>query len=337
MSGDRKCFQITILNDNISEPVETFLVSLDTTLGENVTITNHSITVVIVDDGECIEEALSTSTCFNYSNVDYTEMDPESSCSINGYLLTDKIREEREEVVTKIRKLLPIALPSLSPRDGGESLEETYVQLAVHFDRPITPEGRAKFTAAMDEIFSTYSEECSGEVAVPDSHAITELATSFKELTRRLTTISTEDLSKVRAIYGRFLCYSESEETSSRRRRQIVTECECPGEVTLSCHFYACLTALEIETIIGFGTDIDRTPCIGFAVDTTGSMGGEIASARRVILEFIKTQADNTWCYVLVPFNDLGVGHPMSEFILSQSKGSESGMGGWRRGGGGGG
>ena len=244
-------------------------------------------------------------------------MDPESSCSINGYLLTDKIREEREEVVTKIRKLLPIALPSLSPRDGGESLEDTYMQLAAHFDRPITPEGRAKFTAAMDEIFSTYSEECSGEVAVPDSHAITELATSFKELTRRLTTINTEDLSKVRAIYGRFLCYSEREETFSRRRRQT---CECPGEVTLSCHFYACLTALEIETIMGFGNDFIGTPCIGFAVDTTGSMSGEIASARRVILEFIKTQADSTWCYVLVPFNDLGVGHPMSEFILSQSQ-----------------
>ena len=60
IDGDRKCFQITILNDDISEPVETFLVSLDTaTPGDNVTITNHSITVFIIDDGECMEETLS--------------------------------------------------------------------------------------------------------------------------------------------------------------------------------------------------------------------------------------------------------------------------------------
>ena len=242
-------------------------------------------------------------------------MDPEASCSISGYLLTDKILVEREEFVITIRKLLPINLPAPSLRDGGGSLEETYVQLATYFNRPISTDGRAKFTAAMDEIFGTYSEECSGEVTIPGSRALTELAASFNELTRRLGTISSEDLSQARAIYGRFLCYSEREETSSRKKRQSDEDAECESITTSYQFFEKCLTASQIKTISGFGNDEGDYPCIAFAVDTTGSMGNEIASARRVILEFMKTQANSTLCYMLVPFNDHGVGHPMSEYF----------------------
>lgn len=155
------------------------------------------------------------------------------------------------------------------------------------------------FTAAMDEIYTTYTNECSRDVSVPSSRTIAELAESFKELTRRLSTISTEGLTQARAIYGRFLCYSEREVVTStaRAKRQIDldAECKCPAAsvVTLSCHFFACLSAAEIETIVGFGNGVDGFPCIGFAVDTTGSMADEISAAQRVILEFIKTQADS--------------------------------------------
>jgi hypothetical protein len=233
-----------------------------------------------------------------------------SVCSIEGYLLTDNIQEEREAVVIRIRELLPIDLPPSSGDRVG--LEETFVQLAEVFDRPTTPERYAKFTAAMDEIQTSYANECSGTVSVPSKHEITELANAFKELTRRLNYISAANLTKARAIYGRFLCYTERE-ASVRTKRQS-TECECPSdrEVTLSCHFFACLEAEEMKTIVGFGNDPDSFACIGFAVDTTGSMSGEIAAARRVILEFIKTQANSTLCYMLVPFNDHGIGHPMS-------------------------
>ena len=41
-------------------------------------------------------------------------------------------------------------------------------------------------------------------------------------------------------------------------------------------------------------------------MDATESTSEEIAVARRVILQFIKSQADSTVCYLLVPFNDFG-------------------------------
>lgn len=50
MGSVRECFQIPILNDNISEPVEIFLVSLDTAT-PGVDFINRTLTVVIIDDG----------------------------------------------------------------------------------------------------------------------------------------------------------------------------------------------------------------------------------------------------------------------------------------------
>lgn len=51
MSGARECFQIPILNDDISEGVETFKVSLDTP-SPGIDFINKTLTVVIIDDGK---------------------------------------------------------------------------------------------------------------------------------------------------------------------------------------------------------------------------------------------------------------------------------------------
>lgn len=217
-------------------------------------------------------------------------------------------------------------------------MEHTYVQLAEFFKHTLSSKGRAKFTAAMDEISTAYTEECSGDVIVPDT--ITELAESFRELMRslRLNTINTEDLSQARSIYGKFLCYSESdqEDVVERVKRQDpvvyrpvtttdaspttedpeanaecqnVTECNCPEIITEPCHFFACLEVSEIRFICGFGNGLSEEPCIGFLVDTSGSMEGEIEAAKRVIFQFLKSQADSTACYILLPFNDFDYDH----------------------------
>lgn len=193
----------------------------------------------------------------------------------------------------------------------------------------------------MDEIYATYSEECSGAVDIPDHDRINKLAESFHELTRGLNTISAERLTQARSIYSKFICYNERGNVLVRARRQIdpvsveitigylpvttdavtietppgsdataecfnATECVCPenNNITEPCHFFACLTVSETKFICGFGNDISEEPCIGFLVDTSGSMREEIAAARRVILQFMKSQANSSVCYLLVSFND---------------------------------
>lgn len=261
----------------------------------------------------------------SYSVSDTVILDPSHStsaeeppCTIDDYLLVDQIGEEREDVIEIVRTLLPVDLPSL--RLGEGSSEQTYMQLAEFFKHSTSPKGRAKFITAMDEIYIAYSEECSGAITIPDRDKITELANAFKELMKGLSSITAESLTQARSIYAKFLCYNERGAVLPRTKRQVpvgippvsdddsynATKCDCPGHnnITEPCHFFACLGVSETKFICGFGNDRSGTPCIGFIVDTTGSMAGEIAAAKRVILQFLKSQADSTVCYLLVPFND---------------------------------
>ena len=51
--SDRQCYHLDILNDNISEPVESFQVSLDAAItGQDVVFINQTLTVYVSDDGE---------------------------------------------------------------------------------------------------------------------------------------------------------------------------------------------------------------------------------------------------------------------------------------------
>lgn len=53
--SNRQCYQLVILNDNVSEPVESFRVSLGTAwTGQDVTFVNQTLTVSISDDGEML-------------------------------------------------------------------------------------------------------------------------------------------------------------------------------------------------------------------------------------------------------------------------------------------
>lgn len=237
----------------------------------------------------------------------------ETTCSLNAYLLVDDVQEEKEEVIETIRNLLPFDLPTPTSSSPDTS-NQVYEQLAELFEESPSTEGRDKFTAAVDEIFTAYNTECS-ESSIPGTESITSLVTKFNELTTGLNSIRKEDLSQARGIYGKFLCLQETSGGGRRKRQSGISmdeedyespsECECPSSgVTEACHFFACLKVSVVQFIMGFGNSKDDLPCIGFIVDTTGSMGNEIAAARRIILQFIKSQADSTYCYLLVPFND---------------------------------
>ena len=245
--------------------------------------------------------------------TDHTATDDMSSCSLNEYLLVHEIEEEKERVVETISNLLPFDLPA-SNSSNPEATTEVYDQLAELFDEVPTTASRDRFTAAVDDIHTAYAAECGGTSSgIPETDVISSLATKFRELTKGLNSIRQEALDEARDIYGKFLCYQEKATGSGRRRKRAdfiePTDCaldDCPAVISEPCHFFACLEISVTKFIMGFGNSADNQPCIGFIVDTTGSMGEEIAAAKRIILQFIKSQADSTVCYLLVPFNDYG-------------------------------
>ena len=144
---------------------------------------------------------------------------------------------------------------------------------------------------------------------------VTELASEFsKAFSRELTD---ENLQEIRTIFGELLC-AESMEQDLPTSSSIMTrcparrDCTCPvggirSVLTCASEFFACLDPGDhIGPIFGFSRQTHR--CLAFIVDTTGSMGDEISAARRIILDFVRSEEDlnEIRCYILVPFNDFG-------------------------------
>ena len=245
---------------------------------------------------------------------------------MDGFLFIDKIAEEKEHVIEAIRNVLPLDLPA-PVLSGSETPTEVYYnQLADYFNESTSPAGRDQVSGALDEIFAAYASTCDESGGLPADADISSLAGEFNDLTKELDGITQEALNKARDIFGKFLCFSEKETQVMRVRRDIavprpVSACAsgpCPATVTKACEFFACLKVSVTKHIAGFGNNLQLSPCISFVVDTTGSMGEEIASARRVILEFIKSQADSTTCYLLVEFNDYGPSNPNSKCFIGR-------------------
>ena len=241
------------------------------------------------------------------TNTYYTFIDQEEGntvCSINEYLLVDKVEQERENFVAKINAVLPFQLPASAP--GKSATEQAYEELSQIFNLPTSTKRLANFRAAVDEINAAYAATCDGLDAAPRVSVLAELARNFRQLTIRLNRISKENLARIRDIYGQFLCFEEKVQNRAleRVKRQAEEECSCPMEITEICHFFACIDVRVTKYITGFADDVLGLPCIGFIVDTTGSMGNEIHDAQRVILQFMKSHKNSTVCYLLVPFND---------------------------------
>lgn len=166
----------------------------------------------------------------------------------------------------------------------------------------------ALLDAADNVVQTAIATKCSdGSSSTPPTIAdVPRIAREFAE--KFTTTSRNRDVSSIRSLYGTMLCIEKGLLLTRRRKRQA---CVCPAggfpTCTTPCEFYRCLDPGMIETVFGF-TDATIYPCLTFAIDTTGSMGGEITTARRITLEFIRAEEDFTsgGSYMLVPFNDHG-------------------------------
>lgn len=250
-------------------------------------------------------------------DTDNTEEEA-ARCTLDEFLVVDNVKREKDHVIEFITKLLPFKLPPTSSSSNpAVFLIDTYKQLTEVFNSTATPDGYSRFSTTMDDIFNSYTVECDNLVEyIQERYNITALAATFAEsVTPR---IRGTDLPKARSIYGKLLCYYERAHAQTKPRRvkrghniRNVLSCDptCPSSITTPCHFFNCLTDKELERFF-FGNDDSQAACIGFLIDTSGSMSDEIASAKRVIRQFLKTQRSSTVCYLLVPFNNWDIVRP---------------------------
>ena len=259
---------------------------------------------------------------------------------INASLSKDETREEVVvEIAEALESLLPIStggnrtgplgsilgggVPDSNETSDEPPLKVVYTAIAEEFEVEATDEGFSNFTVAITEITEAKTAACEGEESVSEAD-IPRLGREYRVLRGDIET----NIARIREIFGKMLCLSDKGHEGRRRKRQgfmcpeFGDPCSCPpeGEVICVCEFFACLDPEDdIMPILGILDVIvdEGLPCLAFAVDTTGSMGGEIAAAKEVIRNFLSSEEDGPGCYVLQPFNDLqnGVFIPASKYF----------------------
>ena len=212
--------------------------------------------------------------------------------------------------------------------DVSEDLQDIYTAIAKHFGLTANEAGYKRFLEAVNEVSVAKTEACNKRF--PDHSSKSQLLQEFA------IAYQVEDKSSqhsIRSLFGKLLCHDSTKQSRLRRDTQSLDvdsgKCECPpGGINgtdwtkfESCNFYACLTDGQIYQRIFFTHEyyeIDYQ-CLAFVIDTTGSMSEEVNTAKRVILDFIRSEQEIgvDGCYILVPFNDVGPDH---EIVAEQSK-----------------
>ena len=256
--------------------------------------------------------------------------EPEVGCTIELFVLAATREKEQQKVVESVREILPGTLVNDST-SGGASLTSVYNSLAKEFGVNSSDSGYSKFVEAIGEMTEAKLEACSGDER-PGVDSVPRLVQEFSAALNA----TQRDLLKLRTIFGRMLCIKDQVEMlgSSGRKRRLATvspvpcedrtpeECTCPpggvfGDcIFCPCEFFRCLDPENVlKPILGFvAEDIQ---CLAFVVDTTSSMGDEIAAAQEIIRSFIRSEEElnEVGCYILMPFNDVHDVIADSEFL----------------------
>ena len=225
------------------------------------------------------------------------------------------------------RDTLPDSLLNTDSRSKSSypenNLQAIYTFLTNHYNRRATEGGYNRFVEAVNEISIAKVEACSGSSKIhpQDEHQlIQEFITAYK--------MENKSGHLLRTLYGKILCHYSTNVANSRVRRESrLAESSgkgysCPPNGLdsnfSSCEFgefYACLNENDTLEVIFFGPNYDiDTQCLAFVIDTTESMEEEIDTAKRIILDFLRSEQDIgiEGRYILVPFNDVVVGHDVA-------------------------
>jgi len=230
------------------------------------------------------------------------------TCSATDFEVVREFNENRKEVVDHIvSTILP---PTASSSDG--TIEGAFEAIAIEFGVEQTQETLNRFSEAVSEVAAAEVTACSSS-SPPSSSDVPNIAREFIEKLSRGP--RTRDIEGIRTLYGTMVCISKREE--ERKRRDSV---ECPPggipAVETTEEFFCCLGSGELEPVFGLDAVAAYYPCVAFVIDTTGSMAGEIADVKNVLLEFVRNERDSAGCYILVPFNDVDNDVTKSEYII---------------------
>ena len=232
--------------------------------------------------------------------------------------------EEREKVavVKDIESALPKFFPDsgdTEPATGEEVFKGAYGSLTKDFGTVESDTGYTDFLEAITEITETARK------VRPDKRRSVDDVSDLVELFATLPLSETHELRK---IFGEMLRL-KNEGRSRRIKKQLYASdsdydydydyCAgvvCPDEgfagvVDDVCEFFACLESdienrygTRLEAIFGFLHVDAPLPCLGFVVDTTGSMGQEIKAVQNLVMGFVSSEKDEPACYVINQFND---------------------------------
>ena len=265
--------------------------------------------------------------------IPQTEIPNGCTCKVVNASLSEE--KTRDEVVVEIAEALESVLGGigssplvgdgvLTPNETSDEppLRIVYTALAEEFEVKTTDEGFNNFTEAISQITEAKEAACEGEHGVSEADSRSR-GREYRDLRGDIQ----GNIDRIRDIFGKMLCLSERSHEARRRKRQdpLCPEfgdpsCSCPTaeDTTCVCQFFACLDPEDdIPPILGIeNVNVpEGFPCLAFAVDTTGSMGGQVYAAQEVIRDFLRSEEDGPVCYVLQPFNDLqdGVFDPASK------------------------
>ena len=185
----------------------------------------------------------------------------------------------------------------------GATAIQVYNSLAASNGANSTAKGMEDFTMALNAISEGYFKAC----YVPDDEKVavtnagSDLLGTFLEVLANRS-----DPTAIRNLYGTLMCWKIFESTSGAP--DLGT---CAAE-TNSTGLYNCLDPDSRKCVFQLDSEcsgdrisVSPVDCLGFVVDTSGSMGSEIDEVKNVIKSFIQAEENRyTLCYILVPFND---------------------------------
>ena len=264
-------------------------------------------------------------TLFSCSLLSYTEIPRGCTYEVVNASMSEE--ETREEVVMEIVEALSSVFTTslggitrngtLTPNVTSDEppLRAVYTAIADEFEVDATDEGFDNFTEAITQITEAKEAACEGNHSISEAD-VPRLGREYRPLRGDIE----GNIDKVRDIFGKMLCLSERSHDERKRKKrdshcpEYGDPCSCPetGKILCVCEFFRCLDPEnEIMPILGIDNVCHgySIPCLAFAVDTTGSMGGEIAAVKEVIRNFTRSEEDGVGCYVLQPFNDLEYGY----------------------------
>lgn len=230
------------------------------------------------------------------------------------------------------RFISPAGLHSItanSTQNPTNSLQVAHSILSEMFNRRVTENGYNLFISALNGISIGQAQACINQSNIDKlSSSTISLIRMFQAAFRP----SDRNLSFLRSILGELLCINDT--TPTHTPSQGITQapisgcndCSCPSDgissstISCLCQFFACLDPNDVlRPLLGFASDVSRSQCLAFVIDTTGSMVEEIATAQNIVREFIASEEriGETGCYILVPFNDVG---PDTALVPERSK-----------------